>query len=402
MKIARKNTLVAILFYLISFAVYLYYLRLSQSLGDVGLIIQGGKNIALQINPYQGFDFANSPFSGLLFYTISQILPPSLFGILLVLLNASGYLLLARFISNLIGQPIPFSILILPILSPYRALIDAGQISGLIILLLMPLIFTIQSKDHRSFISISLAVIAFELKPQIALPLILFVLFVNRSRRQAIVMAFLVFLIHFATFIYWKRLDYLWVESLLLRSEKSLSDGFQVSVWKIFNSTIDLPLFWRFLSAASYLTFVFVGIFLHKKSTALAFAFLILAPLMLTYQHQYDFLPMLVGILSFGIFKGSITPILVLTCAFLPLPVSAISTLGALLFSAGLLLGTKSNSWTTLGVSSINALIISIIHQNSDKPMEIQASILSAVITLLGIPSLLGAFWRSSKKGSVY
>ena len=397
MKVTRKNFLVSILFYLMTFAVYLYYFRLNQSLGDVGLIIQGGQNIALQINPYEGFDFANSPFSGLLFYAISQTLTPGLFAILLVILNASGYLLLARFIGSLLNKPVPFSILILPFLSPYRALIDAGQISGLILLLLMPLIFTIQSKKTRSLIAIFLAVIAFELKPQIALPLILFAFIVNKSRRQAIMMAFLVVLIHFITYLYWQGLDYLWIESLQRRSEKSLSNGFQVSAWKFFNSTVDLPLFWRILSAVSYLAFVYLGIALHNKSRTLAFAFMILAPLMLTYQHQYDFLPMLVVILSFGIFKGAITPFFVLACAFMPLPVNSISALATLLFGAGLFIRSKSNSLIFLGIS-LNALMISIVYQNSDKPLELQASIVSAAITLFGIPSLLRAIWKSSEK----
>lgn len=323
MKNLNANRIITLLLYVETLAVFAYY---KPGLGDTDLIIQGGNRLLNGINPYVGFDFGNSPVAGAVFHLLG-LLPIQLVALAIPLINTTGYVFLAKFISETLSIRFSVWLLVVPLLSPFRALISAGQVSGLVILLsLLSFMGSSRTLPMKSLQVIS-AVLAIEIKPQLALPIIFASIAINRNYVKLASIGFSIFLAHAGLALYLgKYLEVEWIKSLMLRSKFSLApESFQVSGWKFINFLAGNENLWRVVSTCLYLgTFLYILKLRNKAEYAYVIAFI--SSLFLTYQHLYDLIPLIIIFLSHRN-KNDYLRFFMITILLIKLPVTAFSLL---------------------------------------------------------------------------
>lgn len=380
MKPTKRFLLVSLIFYIETLVIlYLY----KPGLGDVNLLISGGGRIIEGANPYLGHNFGNSPIAGAVFYAISLITPPLVLGVLVPLLNATGYLFFTKIISEQFKTQVPFALLLLPLLAPYRAMISAGQISGIVILLLIPLFIQFKSRKLAIPVQTLSAILALELKPQIAIPFLICALAMNMKDIRIWTIALLGSVLHLFTFLFVSsELDGQWLSSTFIRSRESLLDSPQVSLWKYLNHLYANPPFWRAVSAILFVLALLLLYVASRKRTLLALG--AIPPLLLTYQHLYDLLPLAIYLLILVENKvGGVLPYVVFF-TFLNLPINYVQAfLITLLIIALHSIIRSQRIDPKLGIICCS-LLLPLLSLSSES-IEVQYSYLSGLIAIVGV-----------------
>lgn len=370
----------ALIFYMETIALYFIY---KPGLGDVNLIITGGRNILGGINPYERFDFGNSPSAGIFFYFISLLIPNLLLSVAIPLLNATGYLLFTRLVCQELNLRMPVLIVILPFLAPFRSVISAAQISGIVILLMIPWLYHRGKNSFSTIVQVPLAGFALELKPQIALSFLIYSAFRNPKDRRLWWLGGIVLAAHTViTLCVSRRLDLQWISSLRLRSERSLEDSPQVSGWKFLNYAYDDPTFWRIMSFFCYLL-ITIAIYRYKSKIAMLFLGSV-APLTLTYQHLYDLIPLVIFLILIVENRTGLDVPLILFTLYLNLPIDMMEVL-LLIFTSFLASRIRLPLVEILKHLFVASLIGIPLFWLRSEAIEIQYSYLSSVVIIPGI-----------------
>jgi hypothetical protein len=272
----------------------------SLNLADFGDYIKAGSLIADRINPYEQLMYANSPISALFFYLVSWILPFPILPAMVHLLNVLGALF---FLKWYIGQK--FNALYLNlfgislILGVGRALFGNVQVTG-ITLGLVALAFTLDHKLKSSYLSLSLLLLALEIKPQITIPfLVLFIFQKTGVFKKISFLFFTALTLHATVELYFgSNLHFAWLEKVLRYSKNSiLQTSYEISIWKGINQIIDQQQFLRLFSLLSIvITLIFVAKY-SKSNPEKALFLALLFPAFNSYVHLYDY----VGILLIAI-----------------------------------------------------------------------------------------------------
>jgi hypothetical protein len=379
MKLDKRFIAIGSFFYVETVLLFFHY---KPGMGDVNLIVEGGKHILADINPYENFDFANSPISGIIFYFLSLTIPKYLFSMIIPLLNATGYLLFTRMICREIQIRIPAAIIFLPLLIPYRSLVSASQITGIVLLLILPWVSNVNKNLTLIASQIICASIALELKPQLVIPFLAFSFLKDIWDRRIWILTGILIAAHTIVFLRFEmKLDSKWVTSLLIRSENSLQNSLQVSGWKLLSYVYSNLAFWRTFSAILFLAFISR---FHKFDSKVSQLLLSsIAPLMLTYQHLYDLIPLVIILLiAFEENKFGVFPIVYLAL-FLSLPVTRSQTI--LILTSVVLISAYLNSIKQIPKSiALVTVIMTPLWFLRNEPIEIQYSLLSFVMETLG------------------
>ncbi len=378
-KLSKRFLLVSLIFYIETIIVLFVY---KPGLGDTNLIISGGGRIVEGINPYLGHNFGNSPIAGLVFYATSLFVPTLILGVVIPLLNATGYLLFAKVVSDQLKTQVPFALLLLPLLAPYRAMISAGQISGVVILLLIPIFIQTKNKKFAIPVQTISAILAIELKPQIAVPFLICALAVNLKDIRIWTIALMGFVLHLFTYLFVSnKLDGQWLSSTIIRSRESLLDSPQISVWKYLNHLYTNPHFWRLVSTALFVLALFVVYMASRKGPL--FVLGSIPPLFLTYQHLYDLLPIAIYLLILAENKiGRAFPyVVILTFVSLPINIPQFAVITLLIVAFKFFVTSQKFHITQIALLSSSLLPL---FELRNETIEIQYSYLSGLIAIIG------------------
>ena len=359
----------------------------SINLADFGDYIKAGSLIADRINPYEQLMYANSPISALFFYLVSWILPFPILPVMVHLLNVLGALF---FLKWYVGQK--FNALYLNlfgislILGVGRALFGNVQVTG-ITLGLVALAFTLDHKLKSSYTSLSLLLLALEIKPQITIPfLVLFIFQKTGVFKKISFLFFAALTLHATVELYFgSSLHFAWLEKVLRYSKNSiLQTSYEISIWKGINQIIDQQQFLRLFSLLSIvITLIFVAKY-SKSNPEKALFLALVFPAFNSYVHLYDY----VGILLIAIKYVNLSRLesLILMLPFLFFfPISKNAFLFSLtieLLVIGIVmfrLKSRALVWVSLG------LVVSQIFAYSwvfDLNQEIQMSIYLSLFTV--------------------
>ncbi len=359
----------------------------SINLADFGDYIKAGSLITDRINPYEQLMYANSPISALFFYLVSWILPFPILPIMIHLLNTLGALFFLRWY---VGQR--FNALYLNlfaitlILSVGRALFGNVQVTG-ITLGLVALAFTLSKKLKSPYFSLSVLLLALEIKPQITIPFIVFFIFQRTGALKKVTYLFFSALtLHVTVELYFGgNLHLTWLEKVLRYSRNStLQSSYEISIWKGINQIIDQPQFLRFISMLSIVTTLFFVARYSKLNPEKAVFLALIFPVFNSYVHLYDYVGILLIAIKYANLKRLESLILIVPFLFF-FPVSKnsflLSMMIELVVMSAVVLRLKSKALVWIGVGLIISQIItySLV---SNLNQEIQMSIYLSLYTV--------------------
>ena len=290
------------LLFLFSLALIVHY---RNGLGDIDLYIQAGKKILARENPYVKSEYANSPLGGVVIYAFSLLISKSALPIIILLLNIVGLISFIKTVTkNVPIYNVYLAIIALSLSISFRALISNVQVTG-IVLGLLALAISLANKKTSTTVFLSYIIMgcALELKPQVALPFIFVLVFKNWNLSIFLKTVGFYALLHFIVSIrFGSFLEILWFEKLSQFSEKSLLPGYEISIWKFFEVLLNQPTYIRAISTLALVLYFITLIIMRKRSTQDLLLIAALAPLVGSYSHMYDLVPVILLVaLSLGI-----------------------------------------------------------------------------------------------------
>ena len=264
----------------------------SLNLADFGDYIKAGSLIADRINPYEQLMYANSPISALFFYLVSWILPFPILPVMVHLLNVLGALFFLKWYVDQKFNALYLNLFCISlILGVGRALFGNVQVTG-ITLGLVALAFTLDHKLKSSYLSLSLLLLALEIKPQITIPfLVLFIFQKTGVFKKISFLFFSALTLHATVELYFgSNLHFTWLEKVLRYSKNSiLQTSYEISIWKGINQIIDQQQFLRLFSLLSIVvTLIFVAKY-SKSNPEKALFLALIFPAFNSYVHLYDY-----------------------------------------------------------------------------------------------------------------
>jgi hypothetical protein len=365
-------------------------LNYSTNLADFGDYIKAGSLITDGINPYEQLMYANSPISALFFYLVDWILPFPILPIMIHLLNTLGAVFFLRWY---VGQR--FNALYLNlfaitlILGVGRALFGNVQVTG-ITLGLVALAFTLNKKLKSPYFSLSVLLLALEIKPQITIPFIVLFIFQRTGVLKKVTYLFFSALtLHVTVELYFGgNLHFTWLEKVLRYSRNStLQSSYEISIWKGINQIIDQPQFLRVISVLSIVITLFLVARYSKLNPEKAVFLALIFPVFNSYVHLYDYVGILLIAIKYANLKRLESLILIVPFFFF-FPVSKNSFLLSMMIElvviSALVLRLKSRAFIWAGVGLVISQVIAyslVLNLNQEIQMSIYLSLYSVFLS---------------------
>jgi hypothetical protein len=359
----------------------------SLNLADFGDYIKAGSLITDRINPYEQLMYANSPISALFFYLVSWILPFPILPVMVHLLNLLGAIFFLKWYA---GQKLNalylnlFSITL--ILGVGRALFGNVQVTG-ITLGLVALAFTLDHKLKSSYLSLSLLLLALEIKPQITIPFLVLFIFQRAGVFKKIIFLFLsAFALHATVELYFgSDLHFTWLEKVLRYSKNSiLQTSYEISIWKGINQIIDQQQFLRVISLLSIVITLILIAKYSKLNPEKALFLALIFPIFNSYVHLYDYVGILLIPIKYVNLKRLESSILLLPFLFF-FPLSKnlflLSVTIELVVMITIMFRLKNRAfiWVSLGLFTIQIITYPLVLNLNQ---EIQMSIYLSIFTV--------------------
>jgi hypothetical protein len=365
-------------------------LNYSTNLADFGDYIKAGSLITDGINPYEQLMYANSPISALFFYLVDWILPFPILPIMIHLLNTLGAVFFLRWY---VGQR--FNALYLNlfaitlILGVGRALFGNVQVTG-ITLGLVALAFTLNKKLKSPYFSLSVLLLALEIKPQITIPFtVLFIFQRTGVLKKVTYLFFSALTLHVTVELYFGgNLHLTWLEKVLRYSRNStLQSSYEISIWKGINQIIDQPQFLRVISVLSIVITLFLVARYSKLNLEKAVFLALIFPVFNSYVHLYDYVGILLIAIKYANLKRLEGLILIVPFLFF-FPVSKNSFLLSMIIElvviSALVLRLKSRAFIGIGVGLVISQIIAyslVLNLNQEIQMSIYLSLYTVFLS---------------------
>ncbi len=359
----------------------------SLNLADFGDYIKAGSLITDRINPYEQLMYANSPISALFFYLVSWILPFPILPVMVHLLNVLGATFFLKWYA---GQKFNalylnlFSITL--ILGVGRALFGNVQVTG-ITLGLVASAFTLDHKLKSSYLSLSLLLLALEIKPQITIPFLVLFIFQRTGVFKKIIFLFLsAFALHATVELYFgSDLHFTWLEKVLRYSKNSiLQTSYEISIWKGINQIIDQQQFLRVISLLSIVITLILIAKYSKLNPDKALFLALIFPIFNSYVHLYDYVGILLIAIKYVNLKRLESSILLLPFLFF-FPLSKnlflLSVTIELVVMITIMFRLKNRAfiWVSLGLFTIQIITYPLVLNLNQ---EIQMSIYLSIFTV--------------------
>ncbi len=377
--------------------------RYRSQMGDFGDFVKAGELIWENTNPYTSLMYVNSPVSAILAYGLNKILPFIFFPAFWQILNIIGIFAFFRlWLRKEISSNLLLAIALLSFLNVTRALVANVQVTGLV-LGAFTLGVMLSQKEKSPFLVMLPIWVAAEIKPQLALGLIIFFLFHQRIHFARIaVLTIYVFISHLLVeFKYSGSIHMEWIEKALKYSKTSLNEGYEISYWKgIALSLGEVPA----MKIVSVLILIInLGFILYmsiKTHTNWAIFGALVLPFQNTYLHLYDLAPLGVLIIL-GVLHYSNYSVVLLSILFVQLfPMSLKTQFIAVSFFALTILvkGFKTKKITKLFSSlafvALIGFLSSILLDNRSEEVQI--------IFSLVFPSMLLLFINARKFANLF
>ena len=348
-----RERLVVLLLVAISLFQLGYFVFLRSGYHDFATFLIAKDLIADGQNPYEGNIFRNG-FS--LIYPLwiyaqifGTLLGPGLWNLLNIAGLASFLHLLRPNMSWLTRWLI---LVILLFTSPARSMFANVQHTGVIIGLLSILFFLVIKPQALKIdlFSAGLLFLAFELKPQTAVPMFFFLLFYRRKYRILVFWFSATVFVHLLMSLYFQKpLDVLWLKSLASISESSIAiSAGDNSFWGIASYLFGFSSIWSALSYFAYaMVLVVISSFRYLGvGTRGQLITMLIGPLFLSYVHPYDFIVIALCVILY-LTEGDESPVLKVCLALLLVPTVAadrtfpVYLIASSLIYAGFVLGMR-------------------------------------------------------------
>ena len=287
----------------------LFYRARSQR-GDFGDFIKAGELIWNQQDPYSQLIYVNSPVSAVIFYLLSRVLPLLLIPTFIQFVNVLGLVYFFRVIlKDAKHETLLWIFFLLLFFNSTRALIVNVQVTGLLLGLIA--ISLVLARDSTSSYKVVFPLwLAMELKPQLAIPFVLILLFAGKLHKaRAIVLTTYYLIAHLVVHIkFGSSIDRLWIEKIISYSSKSMREGYEISYWKGVALLSGQENFVKLLGLGVVLFTLCCVVYLALKArTDWAILVAILFPIQNIYLHLYDLVPASILIIILYLGKSSIS-----------------------------------------------------------------------------------------------
>jgi len=378
------------------------------SLRNSGLLVDAGKNIFHGRSPYT-IPNPYGTWPGILYALVDYLSFSTITLYVIIILNLCGFAILAKFL--LPNSDVRFIMILALLTSPIRALVSNVQNTGiilgsLIIALSMLNKFELNKKQIHLHASAFFFLFAFDLKPQLTLPLIVLVL-VQRRMFSLLASLVLQFFLIRALLDVWLgeilELEQIKIWKLMRTDPLAMKE--QISPWKVMGYFFPGAVDWFALS------FVFIIILIpilayfgiRNKSKNLEVLALVI-PLASGYLHYYDLLVLLIFVISFNLRPVQISTIgAAFSLTFLALPthvgshfipteIALILIINALLF---VYVSRDLKSVATRLLESGIALWMTSLLSNSLDSLELALSCMLTVVFLLQLKPAINFLRRT-------
>jgi hypothetical protein len=278
----------------------LVFVKSDGTFHDAKTLLEASELLGSRINPYTNDYFLNSYALAGPFTAFISIFPLSLAPTIWNLANGCGIFYFLNYLAKDKSWSLKIWFLVLVLaMSPSRAMFASIQHTG-VILGLLTFAFhisgnsvNINKKATNIFAAVSL-LIAFEFKPQSAIPVL--ALFLIKKDHQGIFKLWLAATVtlHLVTSYFFRMpLDLMWVERLAGRSQVTAEvNAGENSIWILASSIFAQPKFWLVVSFVAYAVSTGYLIWFNSRAggdrNLLIIALVI--PLTLSYVHTYDYL----------------------------------------------------------------------------------------------------------------
>ena len=270
-------------------------IRYRSQMGDFGDFVKAGDLIWENTNPYTSLMYVNSPVSAVLAYGLNKILPFIFFPAFWQILNIVGIFAFFRlWLRKEVSSNLLLAIALLSFLNVARALVANVQVTGLV-LGAFALGALLAQKGKSPFLVMLPIWVAAEIKPQLALGLIVFFLFHKGIHFARIaILTFYVFISHLLVEIKYSGFIHSeWIEKVLNYSKTSLNEGYEVSYWKgIALSLGEIPAMKTISVLILIINLGFILYMSMKSHTNWAIFGALVLPFQNTYLHLYDLAPL--------------------------------------------------------------------------------------------------------------
>lgn len=280
-----------------------FYLFRSK-LHDFGDFIKAGELIWNQQDPYSQLMYVNSPVSAVYVYMLSKVFFFLHFPIVIQILNIAGlYFFLNQVLRPSLSNSMLLAFALLPFMSPARALFANVQVTGLVLGLLAFAIFLSRRSKPEFLVAVPMWMAA-ELKPQMALPIILILVFECRLNLKRIVLlsSYVVAGHTLVSLRFGSLLDLEWIRKLMRYSDSSYREGYEISYWKPLAIYTGQEGVVKILSFTIIIIFILcIIIFSLKGKIGYAILMSLLFPLQNSYLHLYDLVPIAIALTVLGL-----------------------------------------------------------------------------------------------------
>ncbi len=273
--------------------------------GDIGIISDAGQKILMGVNPYVESEFANSPVTAVAIHLVASIVPSMIFLFAIQLLNIIGIVVFVKFVLSYFEVPDKSGVIlfIVTLTISYRSLIANIQLTGILLaLFVLSEKLTTKPRSLQKFLGYLIILLAFELKPQIVLPLLLLVFLRNRDYLLKLCAALCILACHIVLNIYYGAvLEVLWIEKISGFSDKSFLEGPEISIWKAVAHFSVAPTFTKLISTMALILFYLLLVFLIFRNRRNALIVGLAAPFIGSYAHMYDLLGLFIVFLALNL-----------------------------------------------------------------------------------------------------
>jgi hypothetical protein len=188
-------------------------------------------------------------------------------------------------------------------MSPTRALFANVQVTGLVLGLLAFAIFLSRRSKPEFLVAVPMWMAA-ELKPQMALPIILILVFERRLNLKRIaLLSSYIFVAHIIVNLrFGSLLDLEWIRKLMRYSDSSYKEGYEISYWKPLAIYTGQEGVVKILSLVAVVIFIiFIINFSLNGKISYAIFMSLLFPLQNSYLHLYDLVPIALVLTALGL-----------------------------------------------------------------------------------------------------
>jgi hypothetical protein len=246
------------------------------------------------------------------------------------------------------------------------------------------LAFTLNKKLKSPYFSLSVLLLALEIKPQITIPFIVLFIFQRTGVLMKVTYLFFSALtLHVTVELYFGgNLHLTWLEKVLRYSRNStLQSSYEISIWKGINQIIDQPQFLRVISVLSIVITLFLVARYSKLNLEKAVFLALIFPVFNSYVHLYDYVGILLIAIKYANLKRLEGLILIVPFLFF-FPVSKNSFLLSMMIElvviSALVFRLKSRAFIWVGVGLVISQIIAyslVLNLNQEIQMSIYLSL---------------------------